>query len=56
MQTTIDQIDADHLLMFASDYPHQHTSDPLETFLPRLPDTLAGKIRGENAREGYRLA
>ena len=55
METTLAQIDAEQMLMFASDYPHQHISDPLEAFLPRLPDALARKIRGENAREWYRL-
>lgn len=56
MQTTLDQIGSDDLLMFSTDYPHQHLSDPLESFLPHLSDTLAQKIRGENARNWYRLA
>ncbi len=55
MERTLAQIDRDDMLLFASDYPHQHVSDPLEAFLPRLPDALARKIRGENAREWYRL-
>jgi predicted TIM-barrel fold metal-dependent hydrolase len=41
--------------MYASDYPHRHVSDPLDAFLPHLPESLARKIRGENAREWYRL-
>jgi len=56
MERIIAQIDGDHMLLFASDYPHLHTSDPLETVLPHLPDALARKISGENARELYGLS
>ena len=56
MERIIEQIDGDHMLLFASDYPHLHTSDPLATVLPHLPDTLARKIRYENARDLYGLA
>ncbi|MDQ6833756.1 MAG: amidohydrolase [Chloroflexota bacterium] len=56
MDRIIEQIDGDHMLLFASDYPHLHTSDPLATVLPHLPDTLARKIRYENARDLYGLA
>ncbi len=56
METILEQINADHLLMYASDYPHLHLSDPLDDFLPRLPEELARKIRIENAREWYRLS
>jgi uncharacterized protein len=55
MERTIAQIGGDQMLLFASDYPHLHTADPLETLLPHLPDALAQKIRGENARALYRL-
>jgi uncharacterized protein len=53
---TIEQIDSDDLLLFASDYPHQHASDPQEALLPLLPAALARKVRGENATAFYRLA
>ncbi|MGI8858053.1 MAG: amidohydrolase family protein [Thermomicrobiales bacterium] len=56
METTIAQIGGDQMLLFATDYPHRHTSDPLETLLPHLPHALARKIRGENARALYGLS
>ena len=56
MERTIAQLDSDEMLLFATDYPHAHTSDPRDTLLPRLPDALARKIRGENARALYRLS
>jgi uncharacterized protein len=56
MERTIAQLDSDAMLLFATDYPHLHTSDPLDTLLPRLPDALARKIRGENARALYGLS
>ena len=56
MEQIIAQIDGDAMLLFASDYPHRHTTDPLDTLLPRLPDALARKIRYENARDLYGLA
>lgn len=56
MLRTIEQLGSDDLLLYASDYPHRHTADPLETFLPGLPADLARKIRGENARALYGLS
>ena len=56
MDRTIEQLGAEHMLLFASDYPHVHAADPLETFLPHIPASLAAKIRGANAREWYGLA
>lgn len=53
LQATIDQLGGDQLLLFASDYPHRHVSDPLEVLLPRLSASLARKIRGENAHAFY---
>ncbi len=55
MEKTIAQIGGDHLLLYGSDYPHRHPTDPLADFLPRLPDTLARNIRAENARALYDL-
>ena len=52
---TIEQIGADDILLYGSDYPHQHTADPLTTFMPQWPPALAKKIRSENARTLYRL-
>jgi len=53
---TIEQLESDDLLLFATDYPHRHTTDPLEALLPSLPEAVARKIRSENARTLYRLA
>ena len=55
MVDVITQIGADDLLLFATDYPHGHTADPLVALLPNLPEGLARKIRGENARILYGL-
>ena len=52
---TIDQIEADDMLMYASDFPHRHTSDPALTLLPELAPERARLIRSENARRFYRL-
>lgn len=53
---TVGQIGSDELLLFATDYPHRHTADPLHAVLPRLPAGLAGKIRAGNARALYGLS
>lgn len=55
MQRIIEQIDADHMLMFSSDYPHLHTTDPFETLFPHLPEALVRKICSENASALYGL-
>ncbi|MGI8915027.1 MAG: amidohydrolase family protein [Chloroflexota bacterium] len=52
---TINQIGSDDMLMYASDFPHRHTSDPAVTLLPELAPDQAGRIRSENARAFYRL-
>ncbi|HEV8638474.1 MAG TPA: amidohydrolase family protein [Chloroflexota bacterium] len=56
MHQVIDQIGSDEMLMYASDYPHVHASDPVGALLPDLPEPLARKIRSENARALYRLS
>jgi predicted TIM-barrel fold metal-dependent hydrolase len=50
----IEQLGSDELLLYASDYPHQHDADPLDV-LRDLPSALAKKIASENARVWYRL-
>jgi hypothetical protein len=50
----IEQLGSDELLLYASDYPHLHPSDP-RSVLDRLPAGLARKIAGDNARSWYRL-
>jgi predicted TIM-barrel fold metal-dependent hydrolase len=49
------QLGSDDLLLYASDYPHQHASDAETGLLQHLPAALAEKIRSENARAWYRL-
>ena len=55
MQTTIRQLRSDNLLIFASDYPHRHISDPVDVLLPHLSESLERKTREENARNLYGL-
>jgi hypothetical protein len=52
---TVGEIGSDDLLLFATDYPHQHAADPAQDLLPYLPEALARKIRSENARALYGL-
>lgn len=51
----IDQIGSDDMLMFASDFPHVHGSDP-EALVRRLPPGLAKKVLHDNAAACYGLA
>jgi predicted TIM-barrel fold metal-dependent hydrolase len=50
----IDQLGSEELLLYASDYPHVHPSNPIDV-LEQLPPTLARKIAFDNARSWYRL-
>ena len=47
-----DMLDAEHLLMLATDYPHWDFDDPVRAF-PRLPETLRRRLMVDNARELY---
>jgi predicted TIM-barrel fold metal-dependent hydrolase len=51
----VDQLGSDELLMYASDYPHQHVFDAEDHLLRHLPEAAARRIRSENARAFYRL-
>ncbi|MGH7919255.1 MAG: amidohydrolase family protein [Candidatus Dormibacteraceae bacterium] len=51
----IDQVGSDEMLLFATDYPHVHVFDPAQDFVPGLPEGLARKVSGENAKIWYRL-
>lgn len=51
----IDQIGSEDVLLYASDFPHVHQTDPLEGLLQDVPERLAQKIKSENARAFYRL-
>jgi uncharacterized protein len=56
VQEIIDQIGADDLLMFASDFPHQHGGQSPTELLAGLPPELRRKIASTNAAAFYRLA
>lgn len=49
-----EMMDAEHLLMFASDYPHWDFDSPKFAF-PKLPEAMRRRIFSDNAREFYRL-
>jgi len=51
----VDQLGTEEMLMYASDYPHEHTGEPEEILFRHLPEALARKIRSENARVFYKL-
>jgi predicted TIM-barrel fold metal-dependent hydrolase len=48
----LDMMDAQHLLMFSSDYPHWDFDSPARAF-PRLPAELRERIFSRNARDFY---
>jgi predicted TIM-barrel fold metal-dependent hydrolase len=50
----LEMMDAEHLLMFSSDYPHWDFDAPNRAF-PKLPDQLKKRIFYENAKEFYKL-
>jgi predicted TIM-barrel fold metal-dependent hydrolase len=50
----LDMLDAEHLLMFSSDYPHWDFDSPTDAF-PKLPEELHRRIFEQNAREWYGL-
>jgi predicted TIM-barrel fold metal-dependent hydrolase len=52
---TLEMLDAEHLLMFASDYPHWDFDSPTHAF-PKLPAALHERIFSANARAFYGLA
>lgn len=49
-----EMIDAEHLLMYSSDYPHWDFDSPTAA-LQHLPERMKRRIMVENARELYRL-
>jgi predicted TIM-barrel fold metal-dependent hydrolase len=51
----VDQLGSEDMLLYASDYPHQHAADPESLLLRHLPPGVAQKIRSDNARAWYRL-
>jgi predicted TIM-barrel fold metal-dependent hydrolase len=55
LRQVIDQLGTEDMLMYASDYPHQHAADPEAVLLRHVPEPLARKIRHDNARAFYNL-
>jgi predicted TIM-barrel fold metal-dependent hydrolase len=51
----LEMMDAEHLLMFSSDYPHWDFDSPTHAF-PKLPKQLHDRIFRENAAEFYGLS
>jgi predicted TIM-barrel fold metal-dependent hydrolase len=49
-----EMMDAEHILMFASDYPHWDFDSPTHAF-PKLPPAMHERIFSANAREWYGL-
>ena len=52
---TIEQMESETMLMFATDYPHWHYDDEDEAWPVALPEPLNNNIWSENARAFYRL-
>jgi predicted TIM-barrel fold metal-dependent hydrolase len=50
----LELMDAEHVLMFSSDYPHWDFDSPKYAF-PKLPDAMRRRIFFDNARELYKL-
>ena len=51
----VDQLGSEDMLLYASDYPHQHAADVKTALLQHLPLHVARKIGSDNARAWYRL-
>jgi uncharacterized protein len=51
----VEQLGSDDMLMYASHFPRVHAADAEERLIRHLPDTLARKVRSENARALYGL-
>lgn len=54
LRTMLEAMDAEHILMFASDYPHWDFDSPTRAF-PKLPEALHRRIFYENAKLLYNL-
>lgn len=51
----VGQLGSDDMLMYASHFPRVHAADAEETLIQHLPESLARKVRSENARALYGL-
>ncbi|QSO49277.1 amidohydrolase family protein [Alicyclobacillus mengziensis] len=50
-----EMMDAEHILMFSSDYPHWDFDSPTRSF-PKLPEPMYQRVFFENARDFYNLS
>ena len=55
LEKAVDRLGSDRMLVYSSDYPHRHSSDPAEVFAGITDSDLAGKILRSNAYELYGL-
>ena len=51
----VGQLGSDDMLMYASHFPRVHAADAEERLIQHLPESLARKVRSENARALYGL-
>ena len=51
----VDQLECEELLLYTSDYPHEHLYEARADFLGHLPAALQAKIEHDNARRFYGL-
>jgi predicted TIM-barrel fold metal-dependent hydrolase len=51
----VDQLGSEDMLLYASHFPRVHVADPEDVLIRHLPETLARKVRSENARALYGL-
>jgi predicted TIM-barrel fold metal-dependent hydrolase len=51
----LEQLGAEELLMFSSDYPHRHSDEGLAALPGGLSEGTRARVLSENAREHYRL-
>jgi predicted TIM-barrel fold metal-dependent hydrolase len=54
MAQIIDQLGSDDLLMFSTDYPHEHT-DTIAQLLEVMPVAMRPRMMAETARDLYSL-
>ena len=51
----LEQMQSDDLLLYASDYPHNHGEDTPGAWMDGLPEALSRKIRVDNAKSWYEV-
>ncbi|NHN32687.1 amidohydrolase family protein [Paenibacillus agricola] len=54
LMQVLEMMDAEHILMFSSDYPHWDFDSPTRAF-PKLPDAMRQRIFSQNALDLYKL-